>query len=144
MRTTQDKDKKAFAQELFMKGDFTIKRLAETVNATEKTMSKWIQEGDWAKLKNIRSVSRQQLLEDAYIQLGAVNEKIRGQNNIPDKGDYDAKSILGREIERLSGSSVAQQIEAFEGFTGYLAKNEPKYAKIFVELSMRYINTLDR
>ena len=55
MRTTQDKDKKAFAQELFMKGDFTIKRLAETVNTTEKTMSKWIQEGDWAKLKNIRN-----------------------------------------------------------------------------------------
>jgi hypothetical protein len=144
MRTTQDKEKKAFAQELYMQGDFSIKRLAETVNVTDKTMSKWITDGDWATLKNMRSVSKRQLLNDAYTQLAAVNEKIRGQNNIPHKEDYDAKSILGKEIERLSGTSIAQQIEAFEAFTGWLAKNDPKAAKQFVELSMRFINSLER
>lgn len=136
-------DKKHLAQSLYVKSDNTRKQIAKTVGITEKTLRKWIDEGEWDKMKDAIQVTRPQLLQEAYSQLKAVNEKIRDDfGNVPTKDLSDAKGVLRREIELLSNQPIHKYIECFEDFIQYLSKNEPKELTKFAQLSQSFINEL--
>jgi uncharacterized protein YjcR len=81
-----NKDKKILAQELFNSGAHTRKTISETIGITDKTLRKWIDEGDWEKLRLLQGVTRSQLLQDSYAQLKATNEKIASIGGVPTKG----------------------------------------------------------
>lgn len=134
-----NKDKKILAQELFISGVHTRKSISELVGVTEKTLRNWIEAGDWEKLKNLHGVTRSQLLQDSYAQLKAVNEKIASIGGVPTKELYDAKSIIGKEIERLSDHSMAVYIECFSEFTGWLLRNHPKESRVFGNMMLEFL-----
>lgn len=132
------------AQGLFTTGAHTRKSISEMVGVTEKTLRKWIDDGDWEKMKNLHGVTRSQLLQDSYAQLKAVNEKIKGIGGVPTKELYDAKSIIGKEIERLSDHSLAVYIECFSEFTGWLLRNHPKESKVFGSVMLEFLEAKQR
>ncbi|TXI15745.1 MAG: hypothetical protein E6Q66_01115 [Pedobacter sp.] len=133
------KDKKLLAQELFIHGAHTRKSISEMVGVTEKTLRKWIEDGGWEKMKNLQGVTRSQLLQDSYAQLKAINEKIRSIGGVPTKELYDAKSIIGKEIERLSDHSIAVYIECFSEFTSWLLRHHPKETKLLGGLMLEFL-----
>jgi uncharacterized protein YjcR len=136
------KGAKTLAQEMYLNRDYTQREIAEAVGATEKTIRAWIQDGDWEKMKSMRSVTRKQLLADSYSQLAAVNKKIQEVGGVPTKELYDAKSILRKEIETLSGGSMAEKIQTMEEFIHWLSRHSPKDVKLFGELSMKFLNDM--
>lgn len=133
---------KRLAQEMYLNGDYTQKELAEATGVTEKTIRSWIAEGDWENMKAMTTVTRKQLLMDAYAQLNAVNEQIKANGNVPTKAQYDAKSVLRKEIETLSGGSMAEKIQVLEEFIQWLFQNDTKSVKLFGELSMKFLNDM--
>ena len=139
-----NKDKKTLAQELFINGAHTRKSISEMVNVTEKTLRKWIEEGDWEKMKNLQGVTRSQLVQDSYAQLKAINEKIASIGGVPTKELYDAKSIIGKEIERLSDHSIAVYIECFSEFTQWLLRNHPKESRVFGSMMLEFLEVKQR
>ncbi|TXI14629.1 MAG: hypothetical protein E6Q66_05885 [Pedobacter sp.] len=139
-----NKDKKILAQELFISGAHTRKSISEMVGVTEKTLRKWIEEGDWEKMKDLKSVTRSQLLRDSYAQLKAVNKKIASLGGVPTKELYDAKSIIGKEIERLGEHAIAVYIECFSEFTGWLLRNHPKESRLFGNLMLEFLEAKQR
>jgi predicted transcriptional regulator len=134
---------KKLAKELFVLGNQTQKSISETVGVTEKTLSKWIEgnenEPSWKELKDLQSITKKQLLADSYAQLAAVNLAIKANGNVPTKEQYDAKSILGKEIDRLSDSPLAVYTDVFSDFIDWLLRNEPKHVQEFARLSMLFI-----
>ena len=134
-----NKDKKIIAQELFISGAHTRKSISEMVGITEKTLRSWIEAGDWENLKNLHGVTRSALLQDSYSQLKAVNEKISSIGGVPTKELYDAKSIIGKEIERLSEHSMAVYIECFSEFTGWLLRHHPKESRLFGNMMLEFL-----
>ncbi len=137
----QNDTKKKLAQELYVLGNQTQKSIAAAVVVTEKTLGKWIDEGEWEGLKNLQSVTKKQLLADSYAQLAAVNLRIKDNGNVPTKELYDAKSILGKEIDRLSDSPLAVYTDVFSEFIDFLLRNEPKHTTLFAQLSMQFIES---
>jgi predicted transcriptional regulator len=133
--------KKRLAQELYVLGNQTQKSIAETIGVTEKTLGKWIKENNWDALKDLQSITKKQLLTDSYAQLAAVNLAIKANGNVPTKEQYDAKSILGKEIDRLSDSPLAVYTDVFSEFIDYLLRNEPKHVQTFAQLSMVFIES---
>lgn len=136
-------EKKQLAQSLYVKSDFTRKQIAANAEVTEKTLRKWIDDGEWDKMKDALQVTRPQLLVEAYSQLKAVNEKIRDEfGNVPNKELSDAKGVLRKEIEILSNQPIHKYIEVFEDFIQFLSKTEPKELSKFATLSQSFINEL--
>lgn len=137
----QNDTKKRLAQELYVLGNQTQKSIAETIGVTEKTLGNWIKDNEWDGLKDLQSITKKQLLADSYAQLAAVNLAIKANGNVPGKEHYDAKSILGKEIDRLSDSPLAVYTDVFSEFIDYLLRNEPKHTTIFAQLSMSFIES---
>lgn len=136
-------EKKNLAQSLYVKSDFTRKQIAANAEVTEKTLRKWINDGDWDKMKDALQVTRPQLLVEAYAQLKAVNEKIRTDfGNVPTKDLSDAKGVLRKEIETLSSQPIHKYIEVFEDFIQFLSKSQPKELSKWASLSQSFINEL--
>lgn len=135
----QSDTKKRLAQELYVLGNQTQKSIAATIGVTEKTLGKWITDNEWDALRDLQSITKKQLLTDSYAQLAAVNLAIKKNGNVPSKEQYDAKSILGKEIDRLSDSPLAVYTDVFSDFIDWLLRNEPKHVQDFARLSMLFI-----
>jgi DNA-binding XRE family transcriptional regulator len=131
--------KKGLAQELYVLGNQSQKTIAEAVGISEKTLGKWIKEGEWEAQKNLQGITKKQLLADSYAQLAAVNVAIKAHGNVPTKELYDAKSILGKEIDRLSDSPLAVYTDVFADFLDFLLRNHPKHTQLFAQLSMQFV-----
>ncbi len=127
---------------LYVKGTLNRKQVADTVGVTEKTLRKWIEEGNWEELKDAKTVTRQQLLLDSYAQLKAVNQRIADMGNVPDKVLSDAKSGLRKEIETLSDSPLHQYAEIFDEFAVWMVHNQPDKAADIAYLQLQFLNDM--
>jgi len=138
-------EKKELARNLYVKSDFNRKEIAAQVGTTEKTLRRWIEEGEWDKTKDALQITRPKLLQDAYAQLNAINRHVEENlGGIPTKDLSDAKAILRKEIEVFDFQPIHKYIEVFEDFIQYLSKNEPAKVSEFATLSQRFINQLNR
>lgn len=120
----------------------TQEEICRSVKINPKTLRKWINAEKWDEERVLRKVTPKQLLQDTYKQMAALNTQINAHGGVPTKAEYDAKSILGKEIERLTQRSVAEAIQTFEEFLPWIAKNSPEYLNLFTDLSMRFINSI--
>ena len=132
-------EKRSIAQPLYTKGKLSRKEICQIVGVTEKTLRNWIEKYNWDDLKEAYSVTRQQLLADAYSQLKTVNQAVEEKGGIPDKQLADAKSILRKEIELLSDSPIHVYIEVFNEVTEWLMLQHPARAAEISQLLLTFI-----
>lgn len=138
-------EKKELARNLYVKSDFNRKEIASQVGTTEKTLRKWIEEGEWDVMKDSLQITRPRLLQDAYAQLNAINRFIETElKGIPTKELSDAKGVIRKEIETFSDQPIHKYIEVFEEFIGYLSKTNPSKVVEFAQLTQEFINQLNR
>jgi putative ATPase subunit of terminase (gpP-like) len=131
--------KRETAKGLFVKSDMTQKEIAVLLGVSEKTVSEWRKKYDWDSARQIQSITRKSLLEDAYRQLDAINQKVTANGGIPDKALSDAKAECLREIEKFSDTPTHIYIDVFEDFCAWLSKYSPKELRRFSELSLRFV-----
>lgn len=133
--------KRETAKGLFVKSDMTQKEIAVLLGVSEKAVSEWRKKYDWDTAKQIQSITRKSLLEEAYKQLDAINRKITDKGGIPDKALSDAKAQCLREIERFSDTPTYLYVSVFEDFCSWLSKNEPKQLMSVSQLGLRFIES---
>lgn len=125
-----NKEKKQLAQSLYVKSGLTKKDIAKQVGCTEKTLRSWIDKGEWNAIKEAESITRGQLLSDAYKQLNAINREIEDNHKgIPNKQLSDAKGVIRKEIEALSENPLHVYVEVFQEFTHWVLKTNPSELK---------------
>jgi transcriptional regulator with XRE-family HTH domain len=73
--------KKDYAKLLFVKEDFTQKEIAIKVGVSEKSLSKWVNDGNWAKLKKSLVRSKEQMLHWLYDKLEAFKTEVDDSDN---------------------------------------------------------------
>lgn len=129
------------AKGLFVKSDMSQKEIAVLLGVSEKSVSEWRKKYDWDTSKQIQSITRKSLLEEAYKQLDAINKKIADKGGIPDKALSDAKAQCLREIERFSDTPTYLYVSVFEDFCSWLSKNEPKQLMSVSQLGLRFIES---
>ncbi|MGV9003965.1 DUF1804 family protein [Flavobacterium sp.] len=107
-----------FARMLYVNERITFKEIAERVKVTEKTISKWANDGNWDKLRRSLMTTRQSQLVHWYNQLEAINEDIATRPilkhdkkeqpierteklGIPSSSESDTMSKLSSNIQRF-------------------------------------------
>lgn len=132
-------DKRNMAQPLYTKSKLSRKEICQIVKVAEKTLRSWIDKYAWDNLKEAYSVTRQQLLADAYSQLKAVNQTVEEMGGVPDKKLADVKSSIRKEIELFSDSPIHAYIEVFNEVTEWLMLKHPIKAAEISQLLLTFI-----
>lgn len=132
--------KKKLAHQLYISTQTTRKELAQQIGVTERTLRNWITDGNWDVDKDVKSITRRELLNDAYAQLAAVNKEINeNHNGIPNKQLSDAKGVIRKEIEALSDLPLHQYISVFTEFTEFVKNTKPAAMLEYTELLNQFI-----
>ena len=122
MANTKDKEK-LLAQELYLTGKHTQKQIAGMVGVTEKTVSAWVEAGNWevlrAALFSTPAQVRANMLEIQKARTEQILEAVRGKST-EKFGDEMLK--MAKSIEQLNGeislSTIIQVLQEFMAFVG--------------------------
>lgn len=124
------------------------KQLALKVGVSEKTMSKWVREGEWEKLRMNIPLVKQEQLQAMLTELQQLNEFISTKPEglrYADSKEADIRRKLVADIEALEGEAgIADTISVANGFTRWLAKVDVEKAQEIGLLLDSYIKEILR
>lgn len=76
-----NEDKKYIAKILYTREQLEGKVVAGRVGVSEKTISNWVNDGNWKQLRNRLLISKEQTLNLMYEQLENLNKLIQASDN---------------------------------------------------------------
>jgi len=128
-------DKKAIAMELYMETDKSQKEICLIVGITEKTFTKWKNEGDWELLKQAQTITAKNIIANLYNQAYTLSTA--------DKVDADKLVKLANTIEKLQNRKVAIShiINVFKDFTTFAFSENPELAKQINVLQKKFVES---
>jgi transposase len=140
-----NREKQEQARGLYVKSTYNQKEIASIVKVTPKTLSKWVKDGNWDEQRDSLQITRPQLLQEAYAQLKAINQRIQTDfAGVPNKELSDAKAVIRKEIEALSSQPIHRYIEVFEEYIDWLSKTHPVQLTDFATSSQEFIHQLSK
>jgi len=117
-------DKEYLAKILFTREHLEQKVVAKRVGVSEKTMSKWVNAGNWKALRNRLLIGKDEQLSNMYEQLANLNEAIKEnpfKHGDSKQGDIQIK--LTASIKNLETDlAIADLIESGIRFIKHLQK----------------------
>lgn len=140
LKKTQERE---YARVLYVSENLHQKEIAERVGITEKTLSKWIQEGDWKKLKRSMLTTKQNQLSQLYDQLEWQNMLIAERPlKVANSKEADVISKITAAIQRLEvETSIGETVEVARAFIEFVRQNDLDFAKKITALFDLYIQT---
>lgn len=129
--------KKEWAQSLFIANELTQKEIAHKVAVSENTISKWVNEGNWNKLKRSLLNTKSEILRKLYIFLEKLSEKFEDESSIGDTKLADSYVKYTAAINNLeTETNIGQISEVGRMFINHLKDIDP-------ELTLRVLNEFD-
>ena len=125
---TAEKD---YARILYTSERMTQKEVSERVKVSEKTISRWVQQGNWDQLRKSMLVTKQHQISLLYDQLAFLNDSIADREyKIATAKEADVISKLTSSIQRLEvETSVGQIIEVARSFIDFVREEDLSLAK---------------
>jgi transposase-like protein len=141
-----NKQKKNWAKSEYLRGDITQKDIAEKVGISPVTLSKWVKNESWDKLKQSLLITREAQLQRLYMQMDELNTKIMGRpggERFPDSKEADTLSKLAGAIKTMeSEASIADVVEVSKRFLNWLRRLAPEKAKEVAAMFNDFIKDL--
>jgi len=104
------RQKKDWAQTLYLQGDMSQKDIAVKVNVSEKTISKWVNESDWDKLRKSLLATKPAILRRLYDHLDRLNTAIEKDNRLANSKEADAMHKITASIRNLETETSTGEI----------------------------------
>ena len=125
------KEERNYAQILYTNEHLTAKEVAKRVGVTQKTIGKWIKEGNWDKLRKSLLITKQQQISLFYNQLDALNKAIgESEQGYPTAQQANSISQITAAIQKLEvETSVGQTVEVARDFINYVREYDLDAAK---------------
>jgi DNA-binding transcriptional regulator LsrR (DeoR family) len=122
------KDQEELAKILYLQGNVTQKEIAIRLKVTEKTVSRWAVNGDWARLKRSLVIVKDEQLTKLYQMLENLTEHI-GEKVVSSK-DVDAISKLTASIRQLEyETSVGEIIDVAKKYVEFVRQFDLEFAQ---------------
>lgn len=133
------KKRMAYSMYMLYEKQYVICDKDEGVGISENTLSKWIKEGKWDKLRATKSVSKNELKQRIYGLIAEVIENAIENQNYDSIGDELSK--LRSTIDKLGNEVGAEEsIEVSIGFSNWLVSR----MNIDDEIDMDFIKKVSR
>jgi transposase-like protein len=146
--TTEQKQRIAFR--LYQQGE-SQKNIAEIIGTTEKTLSSWVEKGQWEIKRASQAMTRSELVKKLMVSIDTMITKIN------EEGDLEMMLTLP---EKLSGfaniigkldkkDNIIDLIETFEGFNSWLElkalkdkRLTPEILRLISEYQEKYVDEI--
>lgn len=146
-RLTRDelREKQELAKLIYLTEDITQEELANRTGITPKTISKWIEDEGWAKLKRNIPLTRDELLASWYDELAELKEFIKkkpeGQRFADFKEAQLRRSLL-KDIATLEfDSGIPEIISVMTAFVKFIRRQDLDNAKEVSHLADAFIKS---
>ena len=137
------KDKKQWAQLMFLRTDKSQKEIADIVKVAEKTLSKWKTSENWDRLRASIIITKDEQLRRVYQQINELTSSIESKEEgkrYADSGEADTLAKLASTARSLeSNLSIADVIDVFIDFQDWLRGVDLQKAKEISDLQDAYI-----
>lgn len=129
MAELTNQQKKEWAQLLFTNGDSTQKDIALKVGVSEKTMCKWVKEGNWEDLRKSLLTTKNEILRNLYNLLDKISTKLKEEESIGNSKIADMYVKYTAAIKNLeTETSIAEIVEVARMFVNWLQNVDPQFA----------------
>jgi len=117
-------DKQYLAKILFTREKLEQKIIAKRVGVSEKTISKWVTDFNWKKIRNRLLVSKEEILNDLYEQLENLHNSIKAKDvgkQFADTKEADIQIKYTASIRNLETDlAIADLVESGIRFIRYM------------------------
>lgn len=93
------------ARTIYMSGNHSLDEIAELLGLSERTIKLWAKEGNWAKLRASQAITPQRLLDDLYMMVNQIIEKVN------ERKDKIANPTEARTISQLADAIKKMQTD---------------------------------
>jgi len=146
-RSKADLEKlKDYAKILFVKDKLTQKEIAQKTEVSEKTISKWVEDGRWAKLQKNFILTREEAMGDLLNELVEINAFIKRMpegSRFADAKLGDVRRKLVKDIKELeTKASLPEIIAALKLLLDFTRKVDLKDAQLLSKYADALIKSL--
>lgn len=121
--------KKEWAELLYMRGDLLQKDIAAKVSVSDRTISKWVADGNWERLRKSMLTTKAEILRNLYDLLEKISQKLKTEDSIGDSKTADMYVKYTAAINNLeTETSIGQMVEVGRLFVNHLQSLDPQYA----------------
>lgn len=136
MATLRNDQKKALAKDIYLLGNYTLEEIAQKVETTRQTVSRWAKAEGWDEMKAGMTIGREQILKNLYRQISEINTNInareQGQRHASSK-EADVLMKLSAAIKKMEDDvGISELISSGMRFTDWLRKVDLDKAKDFI------------
>ena len=135
---------KSVARQLYLSG-MELQEIAEKVNVSRVTLSRWVKEGGWKEARAAKNVTRTELVNKLLL---AIDNLITQVN---ESGDPNAIGTLADKLSKLSATiekldkkaNVVDAIEVFMAFNRWIqdqASYDPEITPELIKAINKYQN----
>lgn len=120
----------------------TIKEIAERVGVRPGTVSKWINDEEWDKLRKSLMVTRQKMIADLYDQLEWLNDDIKSRDiKVAEAKEANTIAVITSSIKRLeTETSIAEVYEVATSFLDFVKPMDFDLYKKLIPVFDAFIN----
>lgn len=135
------------AEILYTQG-YTGKEIALKIGVSEKTISRWVAAGHWKDKKENLLFSRNNRLNELYLELKEFNRKIKEKQGykVADSKEADARRKLIMDIKALQTEySLGELVQIGTEFTDFVKEIDLELSGQVLNLFNQFINhTIER
>ena len=96
--------KRELAKQIYLRDNLSQKEIAEMVDVSQKSLSKWIKEERWDTEKSAYTITREQQIQRLYAHISTINDTISQREagqNVPTAKEADTLNKLATTIKKL-------------------------------------------
>lgn len=145
MADLSNKQKKDFALSIYLNEQLTQEEIAARVGVKRQTISRWIAEGNWERMKVSITITREEQLKNLYMQLAelnaSINQKPEGQR-FANASESDTISKISGAIKKMETDvGLADILSVFKDFLKWLRAQDVERSKEIASLLDAYIKS---
>jgi len=138
------KDKEQIlAKELYLAGTKTQKEIAEMVGVTEKTLSNWVDAGNWETIRAARMSTVAEVATNVIaIQKARTAEILASIQAGGDTNKYGDELLkMAMALEKLQGhTTLTTYIQVLQEFMGFVGGKDHKFRAQLAEMQSAFLN----
>jgi hypothetical protein len=137
-------DKKYLAKTLYVREQLDAKMISKRISVSEKTLSKWVHDGNWKDLRNRLLIGKDEQLRLMYQQLENLNKDIQASpEGYASTKQADILVKYAAAIRSMETDlAIADLVESGMRFIRYVQKfGSVEQAKTFAEAWNNFIQT---